>query len=108
MGTPIECDECNIVLTNCEEGGSGGQEPKRTNPKIVAGHIGEMVGEEDEANCEYECKENGSCTTKYVGPDRPGNKRGSCFPESFGGKCQGIPAECQECNRVRSCPESSK
>ena len=105
MGTPVECDECKIVLTNCEEG-----DGRRANPKVAAGHIGEMVDkeDEDEANCEYECKENGSCRTSYVGPSRAGNTSGSCFPKRFGGKCQGIPKECQECNKVRSCPEPSK
>jgi len=55
--------------------------------------------------CNYKCTRNGSCKVKFTGPARGGPTAGSCFPRSFGGTCSGIPAECQPCNNILSCPE---
>jgi len=111
IGTPRECDECNAVLRNCE---NRPQQTRPTNPKADASLVRETIEEgnvaEDlqDGNCEYECKENGACNSNYVGPPRAGPRRGTCFPASFGDKCSGIPKECKECNKVKSCPEPSK
>merc|ERR1711910_241481 len=56
-------------------------------------------------DCDYRCEPNGSCTVTYVGPSRPGQLSGSCFPDSFGGSCSGTPPECRDCNKVRTCSE---
>ena len=46
----------------------------------------------------YNCNNNGGCsvaikTTKFI----TGNTLGSCFSQSFGGKCSGIPDACENC-----------
>merc|ERR1712051_1046424 len=48
--------------------------------------------------CEYSCQSNGGCSAKYTGPFREGSLFGSCFSRRFGGKCFGIPQECQSCH----------
>merc|ERR1712020_357013 len=52
--------------------------------------------------CDYRCKDNGGCTSKLV--NKPagysGAISGSCFPDSFGGECFGIPDLCSNCNVV--------
>ena len=61
--------------------------------------------------CDYQCSNGGGCEVNYIGPNRRGNTKGSCFPLSFGGDCSGIPRECQQnCHTVISCkePQSSK
>ena len=106
-GTPRECDECNAVLTDCEEWESQ-PETRHSSVKVAAGQIAEMVDTVGRDNCKYECQQNGSCTSSYMGPPRAGPRKGSCYPESFGGNCSGIPKECQDCNRAKNCPEPSK
>merc|ERR1719350_175663 len=54
-------------------------------------------------NCSYKCQSNGGCEVTYIGPSRPGQTSGSCFPQSFGGSCSGTPPECQDCNRALNC-----
>lgn len=56
--------------------------------------------------CEYKCKKDGGCTSKYLG-NKPGKKLGSCFPKSFGGRCIGIPDDCSDCNKVKDCSGGS-
>merc|ERR1712193_70198 len=51
--------------------------------------------------CTHTCQNNGGCQT------RNGGTLGSCFPDSFGGRCTGIPRGCDNCNDVLSCPEGS-
>eukprot|EP00091_Calanus_sinicus_P002123 TRINITY_DN12182_c0_g1_i1.p1 TRINITY_DN12182_c0_g1~~TRINITY_DN12182_c0_g1_i1.p1 ORF type:complete len:180 (-),score=32.89 TRINITY_DN12182_c0_g1_i1:80-619(-) len=56
--------------------------------------------------CEYTCSDSrGNCQTTYVGPPRPGNKRGTCFARQRGAKqiCSRIPKECKNCNEVLTC-----
>merc|ERR1719331_859345 len=50
--------------------------------------------------CDYSCTPGGGCSVHYVGPPRGGQTQGSCFPESFGGSCDGTPPECERCNQV--------
>ena len=59
-------------------------------------------------NCDYKCDPSGTkgdrkCTVRYIGPNRPGQTSGSCFPGSFGGGCSGTPRECQDCNKAIFC-----
>merc|ERR1712086_836847 len=54
-------------------------------------------------NCSYACNGDGSCTVHYIGPFRSGQVKGSCFPASFGGRCNGTPRECQDCNHGSQC-----
>ena len=59
-------------------------------------------------NCDYKCDPSGTkgdrgCTVRYIGPNRPGQTSGSCFPDSFGGGCSGTPRECQDCNQAIFC-----
>ena len=59
-------------------------------------------------NCDYKCNPSGTkgdrgCTVRYIGPNRPGQISGSCFPNSFGGSCPGTPPECQDCNKAIFC-----
>ena len=54
---------------------------------------------EDDAACEYNCKENGGCSVKIVTSfPISGFTSGSCFPPDFGGDCSGIPERCDNCN----------
>ena len=54
---------------------------------------------EDDAACEYNCKENGGCSVKIVTSfPISGFTSGSCFPPDFGGDCSGIPKRCTNCN----------
>ena len=62
-----------------------------------------ILGSKIDRNCKYECQGNGGCEVTYIGPSRPGQLSGSCFPASFGGSCSGTPRECQDCNRAVSC-----
>ena len=53
---------------------------------------------DDESKCVYNCNDNGGYsvaikTTKFI----TGNTLGSCFSQSFGGKCSGIPDACENC-----------
>merc|ERR1712042_229596 len=57
------------------------------------------VCEASNEECEYECRSNGGCRTIK------GLTLGSCFPDSFGGGCSGIPEGCAKCNEVKDCPE---
>merc|ERR1712004_22695 len=50
-------------------------------------------------SCRYTCQNNGGCQV------RDGGTLGSCFPDSFGGSCSGIPRGCRNCNQILSCPE---
>merc|ERR1719507_944086 len=50
--------------------------------------------------CDYSCTPGGGCSVLYVGPPRAGQTQGSCFPDSFGGSCDGTPPECERCNQV--------
>jgi len=55
--------------------------------------------------CNYTCTPGGGCSVQFVGPPRVGNTMGSCFPQSFGGSCDGKPNECKDCNTVLfDCP----
>merc|ERR1711884_545121 len=60
-------------------------------------------GGQSDRNCDYQCEANGGCRVKYVGPSRPGQLSGSCFPQSFGGSCSGTPPECRDCIDVLNC-----
>merc|ERR1712179_107853 len=60
-------------------------------------------GSKSDRNCRYQCKSNGGCQVTYIGPSRPGQLSGSCFPKSFGGSCSGTPSECQDCNQALNC-----
>merc|ERR1712142_523864 len=51
--------------------------------------------------CEYECNQNGNGGCRTI----KGLALGSCFPDSFGGGCSGIPEGCANCNEVIDCPE---
>jgi len=56
--------------------------------------------------CKYTCiDDKGNCHTTYVGPPRPGNKRGTCFAQVRGATqlCSRIPRECKKCSEVLSC-----
>ena len=74
-------------------------------------------------SCIYNCEEKGSCSSTYVGMDRPGRKRGTCYSKkntkgvchtktnsedvwlcSTRALCEGIPRECKKCTEVLSCP----
>merc|ERR1712179_902929 len=37
-------------------------------------------GSKSDRNCKYECQSNGGCKVTYIGPSRPGQLSGSCFP----------------------------
>jgi hypothetical protein len=58
--------------------------------------------------CNYICTDGGGCEAHYIGPPRRGNIKGSCFPDSFGGRCSGTPRECQDCNQAITCKEPSR
>merc|ERR1712045_905243 len=60
-------------------------------------------GGQSDRNCDYQCEANGGCRVKYVGPSRPSQLSGSCFPQSFGGSCSGTPPECRDCIDVLNC-----
>merc|ERR1712179_365571 len=60
-------------------------------------------GSKSDRNCRYQCQNNGGCEVTYIGPSRPGQLSGSCFPKSFGGSCSGTPRECQDCSRALNC-----
>merc|ERR1712129_644505 len=60
-----------------------------------------------DGNCSYACSGDGSCTVNYTGPFRAGKTKGSCFAASFGGRCQGTPRECQDCNHQCGGSQSS-
>ena len=55
-------------------------------------------GQVTKSSCQYTCEANGSCRSRYSG-----GGSGSCFPPEFGGKCVGIPDNCQNCNEVVDC-----
>jgi len=55
--------------------------------------------------CNYNCQTNGGCEVSTP----PGthcsigsicSSKGSCFPPDFGGKCDGTPAGCRQCDQV--------
>ena len=105
-GTPRECQNCNTVL-NCQEGGSSlgnqGSQWSQGFDNAGSGNQGSQwsqgnnnagSGNQGSQLCNYECKSDGGCSAEYIGPFRPGTKSGSCFPQSFGGRCTGIPPEC--------------
>ena len=62
-----------------------------------------ISGSKTGRNCSYKCQSNGGCEVTYIGPSRPGQTSGSCFPQSFGGSCSGTPPECQDCKRALNC-----
>ena len=86
--------QSNTSSKNCSRGGS--RQTKRR-PANNSG-FGSQSGP-----CKYDCSPSGSCTVTYTGPRRAGRTSGSCFPRSYGGSCNGTPAECQNCNTVLSC-----
>merc|ERR1711970_235830 len=93
--TPPECVECKEVKS-CN---IGVDPVPTTRPRVVVDPVpGDL--------CSYECNANGGCTVRYTGPFRNGRVAGSCFPESFGGRCSGTPPECEDCNRVKYCVEN--
>ena len=50
--------------------------------------------------CEYDCEPNGKCSVTFSSTRHGGNKgsrKGSCFPENFGGDCFGTPPKCTRC-----------
>ena len=54
--------------------------------------------------CQYTCLGSGGCDTTYSPPGLySGKTKGSCFPQSFGGDCIGIPENCEACNKVIDC-----
>ena len=62
-------------------------EPQRINPSIPD-------------TCEYDCEPNGKCSVTFASTGPEGNKvsrKGSCFPEKFGGNCFGTPTKCTKC-----------
>jgi len=95
-GTPNECQNCNQVLScSPEEIQKSAFDTRHTGDKTTR-------------NCDYKCDPSGTkgdrkCTVRYIGPNRPGQTSGSCFPNSFGGGCSGTPPECQDCNKAIFC-----
>ena len=98
--------------------------------ECVASIMSPGGGGQSDQNCDYQCEANGGCRVKYVGtadysfiyisisiylmyltiylsryvgPSRPGQLSGSCFPQSFGGSCSGTPPECRDCIDVLNC-----
>merc|ERR1711935_1226221 len=60
---------------------------------------GSFGGGGGQTQCVTTCKSNGSCQVKIVnGP--PGKSSGSCFPQSFGGSCSGIPDKCTRGRKI--------
>ena len=53
-------------------------------------------------DCKYTCLENKGCQSRST-RGGSGRSQGSCFPQSFGGRCTGIPEHCQNCNEVVDC-----
>ena len=48
--------------------------------------------------CTYNCQESGGCSVRIVSKSFvSGATMGSCFSESFGGSCSGIPKRCEKC-----------
>ena len=50
--------------------------------------------------CEYDCEPNGRCTVEFASTRQGGSKgvrKGSCFPEDFGGSCTQTPTRCTRC-----------
>ena len=50
--------------------------------------------------CEYDCEPSGRCTVEFASTRQGGSKgvrKGSCFPEDFGGSCTQTPTRCTRC-----------
>merc|ERR1711942_249314 len=54
--------------------------------------------------CEYECNQNGDGGCRTI----KGLSLGSCFPDSFGGRCSGIPEGCANCNERLECEDKPR
>ena len=73
-----------------------------TNPKPVGNSGSKGNGPVTKGDCKYTCLKNKGCQSRSTsGGD--GRTQGSCFPQSFGGTCTGIPENCQNCNEVVDC-----
>ena len=83
-GTPPECRDCKLEI-NCDQV----RDTSKRNP------------------CDYKCTGNGQCTVQYIGPPRSGSGLGACFSKRFGGQCTNTPPECQDCNKIVNCEEST-
>jgi len=80
IGTPRNCKDCNKVV-DCELGASAPQA-------------------EVADTCEYDCEPSGRCSVTFATTKQGGTKgvrKGSCFPEDFGGECTSTPTKCVQC-----------
>ena len=55
--------------------------------------------------CDYKCKSNGGCEVSWNRGSCGFNSKlsGSCFSQTFGGGCIGIPDGCDNCHTVVNC-----
>merc|ERR1712110_1231875 len=102
-GTPQGCQDCNRAVSCNSGGSSSGSRPSGGSSSNGRPSGGSGSGGSDRNHCKYECQVNGGCKVTYIGPSRPGQLSGSCFPASFGGSCTGTPQGCQDCNKAVNC-----
>ena len=79
-----------------------GKPGKETIEKIVEVKEDEKEESEDKKDeCVYNCQQSGGCSVRIVSSGFiSGPTLGSCFSESFGGKCSGIPERCDSCSKI--------
>merc|ERR1711983_357282 len=104
LGKVDGCKDCNQVcgggssgggssssggLRDCEIQGlctcqitSSGKQCVGIPQENVPSSSGSSGGSNSDKNCRYECQSNGGCKVTYIGPFRPGQLSGSCFPQS--------------------------
>jgi hypothetical protein len=75
---------------------------RATTPKPVDNSGSEGNGPVTKGDCIYTCLPNKGCQSRST-LGGSGKTQGSCFPQSFGGSCFGIPENCQNCNEVIDC-----
>ena len=112
VGTP-KLEGGNTLVEKFEEE-AGVEGPQLTKPKQP---------QPPTTSCKYNCEAKGTCSSTFVGKDRPGKKRGTCYSKknakgvchtktnskgvwlcSTRALCEGIPRECKKCTEVLSCP----
>ena len=76
-------------------------EPGKMTKKPIGGSASGSKKEDSKKEkdvCTYNCQESGGCSVRIVSKSFvSGATMGSCFSESFGGSCSGIPKRCDKC-----------
>ena len=76
--------------------------PPRSRPNTPKPVGNSGNGPVTKGDCEYTCLKNKGCQSRST-RGGAGRSQGSCFPQSFGGGCFGIPENCQDCNEIVDC-----